>query len=99
MSWLYNEIANVSRYCENTEKEAKRLLAKAKRNDVMLFLEWILDNYPSRKRISLRQKFKHWRQFFRKIVGQRWRDDWREEVNDVSQMQPHMQGSSLLILA
>lgn len=43
----------------------------------------MLDNYPSRKRITLRQNFKHWRQLFRKHVGQKWTDEWRKEVNDV----------------
>jgi hypothetical protein len=83
-----NNIANVSRFCMNTNNganyDANDLLAKAERNNVMLFLEWILDNYSSRKRTSLRQKFKHWRQLYRKIVDRRWRDDWREEINDVN---------------
>jgi len=38
----------------------------------MVFLEWILDNYRSRKRISLRQKFEHWRQLFRKHAERQW---------------------------
>ena len=49
----------LSRFCKNTKRDARQYLKTAERNDVMIFLEWILDNYRSRKRISLRQKFKH----------------------------------------
>jgi hypothetical protein len=83
------------RYCENMKEDSKedfkedlprdplQMLQTAERDDIMLFLEWILDNYPSRKKISIIQKFKHWRQLFRKYAGRTWPDSWRSEVNDV----------------
>jgi len=48
----------------------------------MLFLQWNLDNYSSRKRTNLRQKFKHWRQLYRKFAERRWSNEWIIEVND-----------------
>jgi len=78
-----NEISvRWNKYCKNTEKNALEYLKTANRNDVMIFLEWILDNYRSRKRISIRQKFKHWRQLFRKHAEKKWPKPWRQEVND-----------------
>jgi hypothetical protein len=72
------------RYCENTKKEDPlQSLRDADRDDLMLFLEWILDNYRSRKRISIFQKFKHWRQLFRKYAPKAWPETWRYEVNNV----------------
>jgi len=73
----------LSRLCKNTERDARQHLKTAERNDIMIFLEWILDNYRSRKRINLRQKFKHWRQLFRKHAGRTWPELWTQEVNDV----------------
>lgn len=79
------------RYCESMKEDFKEdlrrdpleMLQTAERDNIMLFLEWILDNYPSRKKISIIQKFKHWRQLFRKYAGRTWPDLWRSEVNDV----------------
>lgn len=61
-----------------------QLLRCASKEVVMGFLEWNLDNYRSRKSTSLYQKFKHWRQLYRKHTGKDWNDGWRIEVNDVS---------------
>lgn len=49
-----------------------QLLRCASKEVVMGFLEWNLDNYRSRKSTSLYQKFKHWRQLYRKHTGKDW---------------------------
>ena len=47
------------RFCKNIKRDAHQHFKTAERNDIMIFPEWILDNYRSRKRIGLRQKFKY----------------------------------------
>ncbi|KAF2188461.1 hypothetical protein K469DRAFT_565307 [Zopfia rhizophila CBS 207.26] len=72
----------LSRYCKNIEADPIPLIKSALKQDVILFLRWNLDDSRSRKRTSIRQKFKHWRQLYRKYANQNWPDAWREEVNN-----------------
>ena len=71
------------RFCENTKKNPTQLLKNASNHDLKIFLQWIIDNYPSRKRTSIRQKYKHWRQLYRKYAEKDWPKDVNEEINDV----------------
>ena len=71
------------RFCKNIEEHPVQLIRNALNDDVKLFLRWILDNYPSRKRSSIFQKFKHWRQLYQKYAEKVWPEGRRVEINDV----------------
>ena len=72
------------RYCENIEKRSRyQHLRAATYDDVILFLKWNLDNLRSRKRSSIFQKFKHWRQLHRKQAKKDFDEDTRKDINDV----------------
>lgn len=72
------------RYCKNIEEEnLKQHIKDATYDDVVTFLRWNLDNYKSRKRSNIRQKFKHWRQLYRKCAEMEFDPSTRQDINDV----------------
>lgn len=79
------------RCCENIgERSPYQHLKAATYDDVILFLKWNLDNYRSRKRSSIFQKFKHWRQLYREKAKKDFDEDTRKDINDVcSVLRPH----------
>jgi hypothetical protein len=63
--------------------EALNRLKNATRDDLIVFLEFILDHSNIRVQSSIRQYFKHWRQLFRRHAQALWSSSWTVEVNDV----------------
>ena len=77
-------------YCQNIDKDdPKQHIKDATYDDVVLFLRWNLDNYRSRKRSNIIQKFKHWRQIYRKWAQKEFDVDAREDINDVRSVLIH----------
>ena len=73
------------RFCNEDleEEDPKARLIAATREDIMGWLEWILDKYLARSQSNLFQKFKHWRQLFAKHANMAFSEVWRVEINRV----------------
>lgn len=56
----------------------------ARKEDVMIFLEWVLDNYKIKKFSSLRENWRLWCQLYRKAVGRSLHAKCYQDINYVS---------------
>ncbi|KAI9685459.1 MAG: hypothetical protein M1822_004590 [Bathelium mastoideum] len=65
----------------NTNQNSRIAIESASQSEITTFLRWNLDNYSARKRSSIRQLFKHWRQLYRRTTGKDWALEDQQDVN------------------
>jgi hypothetical protein len=82
---LYFDRSNSLRHCEFLSVDRLDHLIRSTKEDIMMFLEWMLDEYKRiKKRSSLHEYWRIWCMLYRKSVGTSIHAQVREEVNDVS---------------
>ncbi|KAH6676010.1 hypothetical protein B0J14DRAFT_626351 [Halenospora varia] len=70
-------------HCTFFKKDRLQFLRLAIKEDIMIFIKWILDNYPRvRKQSSLHQYFRQFRILRRRCVGHSLYAKTMEDVND-----------------
>lgn len=79
---------NPNRHCEYLGEDPLQFLVAAQKGDVMVFLEWILDNSKIKKFSSLHENWRQWCQLYRKAVGRSLHAKSCQDINDVSMILP-----------
>jgi hypothetical protein len=65
----FRNSSNRVRHCAHLGEDPLQFLVKAQKEDVMLFLEWMLDNSNIKKFSALHENWRLWCQLYRKAVG------------------------------
>ncbi|CAG7936683.1 unnamed protein product [Penicillium nalgiovense] len=71
-----------TRHCEYLGEDPLQFLVAAQKGDVMVFLEWILDNSKIKKFSSLHENWRQWCQLYRKAVGRSLHAKSCQDIND-----------------
>ncbi|KAE8397492.1 hypothetical protein BDV37DRAFT_291961 [Aspergillus pseudonomiae] len=70
------------RHCDFLGEHRLKFLVAARKEDVMIFLKWILDNYAIKKFSSLHENWRQWCQLYRQAVGRSLHTKCRSDIND-----------------
>ncbi|KAL2847243.1 hypothetical protein BJY01DRAFT_212753 [Aspergillus pseudoustus] len=70
------------RHCEFLGENRLTYLVEAKKEDVMIFLKWLLDNSNIKKFSSLHENWRLWCQLYRKAIGRSLHVKCYEAIND-----------------
>lgn len=62
-------MADRFRHCEYLGENPSPVLVAARTEDIMIFLEWILDNFNIKKFSNLHELCRQWCQLYSKAVG------------------------------
>jgi hypothetical protein len=90
--------ANRPRHCDYLREDPLHFLSSARKEDIMVFREWILDNSNIKKFSSLHEIRRQWCQLYRKAVGRSLHAKCSQDINDVSaSCLPVMLPSSFLL--
>lgn len=78
-------LANKTRHCVHLSVDPLDHLAESTKEDIMTFLEWMLDSHPRiRKRSTVHAYKRILFQVYRKSIGVDFGRRANEEINDVS---------------
>ena len=88
-SWFCNVNSNAIRHCCHLSVNDISHLENASKEDIMTFLEWMLDTYRRiRKRSTVHAYKRILFQVYRKSVGVDFNKQANEEINDVRSALP-----------
>lgn len=79
-------LANQARHCVHLGEDPLQFLVRVQKGDVMVFLEWILDNSEIKKFSSLHENWRLWCQLYRKAVGRSLHAKSCQDINDVGKI-------------
>jgi hypothetical protein len=71
------------RYCELMNEDPLAFLQHCTKEDIMTFLNWILDHYHVRKKSSLHEYWRVWRMLYRRCVGRSLHAKIAADINNV----------------
>ncbi|KAE8334283.1 hypothetical protein BDV24DRAFT_173079 [Aspergillus arachidicola] len=69
-------------HCDFLGEHRLNFLVAARKEDVMIFLKWILDNYAIKEFSSLHENWRQWCQLYRQAVGRTLHAKCRSDIND-----------------